>query len=143
MHTTYATLSSSHERLVYTVAEAGEMLGISRAFAFELVAWGELPVVRLGRRRLVPKAALLTLVGQKPEVVRGLGGCACTTRLPVPWPFVEARAAVEATEPQRHDESAVQGQFLQVNLRATLTPAPESSPGSDANPPILGKVKAH
>ena len=45
------------------------------------------------------------------EVVRGLGGCACTTRLPVPWPFVEARAAIEATEPQRHDESAVQGQL--------------------------------
>ena len=50
------------DRLVYTVTEAGELLGISRAFAYELVARGELPVVRLGRRRLVPKAALLALV---------------------------------------------------------------------------------
>jgi excisionase family DNA binding protein len=51
-------------RLVYTVAEAGELLGISRAFAYELVARGELPVIRLGRRRLVPKVALLSLVGK-------------------------------------------------------------------------------
>jgi len=50
------------ERLVLTVAEAGEMLGISRAFAYELVARGELPVIRLGRRRLVPRRALLALI---------------------------------------------------------------------------------
>jgi excisionase family DNA binding protein len=50
------------DRLVYTVAEAGALLGISRAFACELVARGELPVIRLGRRRLVPEVALLALV---------------------------------------------------------------------------------
>jgi excisionase family DNA binding protein len=64
MTPTYRTLQTPEERLVYTVAEAGEMLGISRAFAYELVARGELPVIRLGRRRLVPKAGLLALVGQ-------------------------------------------------------------------------------
>jgi excisionase family DNA binding protein len=50
------------DRLVLTVAEAGELLGISRAFAYELAARGDLPVVRLGRRIVVPKAALLRLV---------------------------------------------------------------------------------
>jgi excisionase family DNA binding protein len=50
------------DRLVYSVAEAAELLGISRAFAYELVARGELPVIRLGRRRLVPKVALIALV---------------------------------------------------------------------------------
>ena len=47
-------ISSGHnvDRLVYTVAEAGALLGISRAFAYELVARGELPVIRLGQRRL-------------------------------------------------------------------------------------------
>ena len=64
MTTTYRTLHAPEERLVYTVAEAGEMLGISRAFAYELVARGELPVIKLGRRRLVPKVGLLALVGQ-------------------------------------------------------------------------------
>jgi len=50
------------ERLVLSVAEAGELLGLSRAFAYELVARGELPVVRFGRRIVVPKAALLELL---------------------------------------------------------------------------------
>ena len=61
-----AVSAESDECLVYSVAEAGALLGISRAFAYELVARGELPVVRLGRRRLVPKAALCALVGANP-----------------------------------------------------------------------------
>ena len=52
----------SSDRLVYSVAEAARLLDISRAFAYELVARGELPVIRLGRRRLVPKVALMALV---------------------------------------------------------------------------------
>ena len=67
MTTTYRIIEPPAERLVYTVAEAGELLGISRAFAYELVARGELPVICLGRRRLVPKAALLALVGPGAE----------------------------------------------------------------------------
>ena len=51
-------------RLVYSVAEAAEVLGISRAFAYELVARGELPVICLGRRRLVPKVTLLALLAE-------------------------------------------------------------------------------
>ena len=52
----------STDRLVYSVAEASALLGISRAFAYDPVARGELPVMRLGRRRLVPKVALHTLL---------------------------------------------------------------------------------
>ena len=60
---------STADRLVYSVGEAGELLGISRAFAYELVARGELPVIHLGRRRLVPRVALLALVSSdKPDV---------------------------------------------------------------------------
>ncbi|MGD0881295.1 MAG: helix-turn-helix domain-containing protein [Acidimicrobiales bacterium] len=61
--TSSPTHAASDDRLVFTVAEAGELLGISRAFAYELVARGELPVIKLGRRRLVPKVALLALIG--------------------------------------------------------------------------------
>ena len=42
------------ERLVYTVAEAARMLGISRAHGYDLVASGELAHVRLGRRVVIP-----------------------------------------------------------------------------------------
>ena len=52
------------ERLVWTVAEAGRMLGISRAHAYELVARGELPHLRLGRRVVVPKQALEVLLAR-------------------------------------------------------------------------------
>ena len=55
--------TSAGDRLVLTVAEAGALLGISRAFAYELVARGELPIIRLGRRVVVPKAALFAMVG--------------------------------------------------------------------------------
>jgi excisionase family DNA binding protein len=52
-----------NDRLVFSVAEAGELLGLSRAFAYELVARGELPIIHFGRRIVVPKAALLALLG--------------------------------------------------------------------------------
>jgi excisionase family DNA binding protein len=74
MTTLQTTPPNPDERLVYTVSEAGELLGISRAFAYELVARGELPVIRLGRRCLVPKVALLALVGQGADEGRSTGG---------------------------------------------------------------------
>lgn len=49
-------------RLVLSVPEAADLLGISRALGYELVARGELPSLRLGRRIVVPRAALLALV---------------------------------------------------------------------------------
>jgi excisionase family DNA binding protein len=52
------------ERLVWSVEEAGRRLGISRAHAYELVARGELPHVRLGRRLVVPKRAIEALLAR-------------------------------------------------------------------------------
>jgi excisionase family DNA binding protein len=45
-------------RLTLTVEEAAAALGISRAFAYEAVRRGEIPSIRIGRRVLVPRAAL-------------------------------------------------------------------------------------
>jgi excisionase family DNA binding protein len=61
------TRSSNRDRLVLTIAEAAEVLGVSRAFAYELAARGEIPVLRLGRRRLVPRKALLEMLGEEAE----------------------------------------------------------------------------
>jgi excisionase family DNA binding protein len=47
------------ERRTYTIEEAAEMLGISRATAYEAVKRGQLPALRLGRRRFVISAAAL------------------------------------------------------------------------------------
>ncbi len=46
------------DRLVFTVEEAAQLLGISRSFAYEAVQRGDIPSMRIGRRILVPKAAL-------------------------------------------------------------------------------------
>ena len=54
--------SSWNDRLVFTITEAAQLLGISRAFAYELAAKGEIPIVRFGRRIVVPKAQLLALL---------------------------------------------------------------------------------
>jgi excisionase family DNA binding protein len=52
----------TRERIGLSVEEAAELLGISRAFAYELVADGTLPSLRLHRRILVPRAALLRML---------------------------------------------------------------------------------
>lgn len=49
--------------LVLTVEESGELLGISRALAYDLVRRGTIPSLRLGRRIVVPRHALSVLLG--------------------------------------------------------------------------------
>ena len=46
------------KRLCITVPEAAAMLGISRNFAYELVKQNQLPVVKFGKRLLIPRVAL-------------------------------------------------------------------------------------
>jgi excisionase family DNA binding protein len=50
------------ERLTYTIAEAARLLGVSRGTAYEAARRGQLPVVPIGRRLLVPKARLEDLL---------------------------------------------------------------------------------
>lgn len=46
------------ERLTYDVPEAGRLLGLSRNGAYAAAKAGLIPVLNVGRRMLVPKAAL-------------------------------------------------------------------------------------
>jgi excisionase family DNA binding protein len=52
--------------LVLSVAEAAEMLGISRTLAYELVARDELPALRLGGRIVILMRPLLRLLEGAP-----------------------------------------------------------------------------
>jgi excisionase family DNA binding protein len=45
-------------RSTFTVPEAGEILGLSRASAYAAAKAGELPIVWVGRRCIVPRHAL-------------------------------------------------------------------------------------
>lgn len=49
---------SNQERLCLSVPETAKILGISRGLAYELARSGQLPVVRFGRRLLIPRIAL-------------------------------------------------------------------------------------
>jgi excisionase family DNA binding protein len=43
------------ERVVYTVPEAGRLLGLSRNGSYEAAKRGDIPTIRIGRLLLVPK----------------------------------------------------------------------------------------
>lgn len=58
------TAAAGTERLTLTVPEAGELLGIGRAAAYAAARSGELPVLRIGRKVLVPRARLLAMLGE-------------------------------------------------------------------------------
>ncbi len=51
------------ERQTVTVEEAARALGIGRGSAYEAVKRGDIPSIRVGRRIVVPRAALERLLG--------------------------------------------------------------------------------
>lgn len=51
-------------KLTLTVEEAGQLLGIGRASAYEAARTGQIPTIRVGRRLIVPKAALNRMLGE-------------------------------------------------------------------------------
>jgi excisionase family DNA binding protein len=59
---TVSTEGTGGSPLVLSVAEAAAALRISKDLAYELIARGELPALRLGRRVVVPTKALVELV---------------------------------------------------------------------------------
>lgn len=57
-----AVTNRTTERGTYTVDEAAERLGIGRNAAYEAIKRGELPALRIGRRIVIPRAALERLL---------------------------------------------------------------------------------
>ena len=49
-----------------TVEEAARILGVGRNAAYQAVAIGTIPSIRIGRRLLVPRAALDRMLGASP-----------------------------------------------------------------------------
>jgi excisionase family DNA binding protein len=54
------------ERLVYTVPEAGRLLGLSRNGSYEAAKRGDIPTIRIGRLLVVPKARFHKAFGLMP-----------------------------------------------------------------------------
>ena len=56
------------EKLTLTVDETAKILGIGRQLAYNRVKTGEIPVIKIGRRLLVPRKALERLLEQGQAV---------------------------------------------------------------------------
>lgn len=64
------------DKLTLTVVEAAGVLGLSRYAAYAAVKNGQLPVLKIGKRLLVPKAQLMRMIegnDEKPEVAKHEG----------------------------------------------------------------------
>ncbi len=55
------------KRKTLTVPEAGKVLGLGRNSSYDAARRGEIPTVRIGKRLLVPRAALAKLLGETSE----------------------------------------------------------------------------
>lgn len=51
--------------------DAGRALGLSRASTYDAVARGQIPAIRVGRRLLVPTAALRRMLGLDSDLTGG------------------------------------------------------------------------
>jgi excisionase family DNA binding protein len=54
-------------KLTYSVREASRLFGLSRNALYAACAQGQIPVLRIGKRILIPKARLLALLGGPGE----------------------------------------------------------------------------
>lgn len=59
------------DRLTFDLPEVGRRLGIGRNQAYEAAKRGEIPTIRIGKRLLVPKAALDRMLATAASPIRG------------------------------------------------------------------------
>jgi len=52
------------DKLTLSVEETAKLLGIGRNLCYDRVKTGEIPVIKIGRRLLVPRAALERLLAE-------------------------------------------------------------------------------
>lgn len=56
------------EKLVYSIQEVAELLGISRSYAYELARNGTFPIIQLGRKRVIPKEKFKRWINESGEL---------------------------------------------------------------------------
>lgn len=67
-----------HGRYTVTIPEAAMVLGVSRNSAYQAARCGELPIIKVGRRKLVPTEQLRLMLGARStkRPIRPSGGAA-------------------------------------------------------------------
>jgi excisionase family DNA binding protein len=59
------------DKKCYTVPEAAQLLGFSRNFGYELARTGQIPILRFGKRLVVPKAAFDRMLESRTDISNG------------------------------------------------------------------------
>lgn len=59
-------MAAKPKPLTYQIEEAAQLLGIGRNHCYEAAKRGDIPAIRIGRRILVPRAALDSLLKGPP-----------------------------------------------------------------------------
>jgi excisionase family DNA binding protein len=67
-HHSETSVARNRERLVYTVPEAGRLLGLGRNAAYDAAKRGDIPTLRVGRLLLVPKTPFHRMLGMTDTV---------------------------------------------------------------------------
>ncbi len=57
------------EKLVYNVSEVAELLGISKAYAYNLVKQKRIPVLDFGKRKVIPKKSLEAWIQETSNIM--------------------------------------------------------------------------
>ena len=113
----------------YTVEEAGRLLGIGRNGAYEAAKTGQLPAIRIGKRILVPKAALDRLLDGPPgaNTARLFAHVGLTGRAPLVGSFRASSTSGHAApaRPRARRRVAAGGPVVTSILPGRL-PAPAS-----------------
>jgi excisionase family DNA binding protein len=60
------------DKLVYSIQEVADLLGISRSYAYELVRNGTIPALQLGKKRVIPKEKFIMWINGNRNGKEGL-----------------------------------------------------------------------
>ena len=60
------------DKLVYSIQEVADLLGISRSNAYELVRNGTIPALQLGKKRVIPKEKFIMWINGNRNGKEGL-----------------------------------------------------------------------
>jgi excisionase family DNA binding protein len=69
---------------LYPINDAARLLGISRSFVYELVASGDLEILHVGAKPLVPSIAIAKLIEQRLEAARAKRAATATQKASAP-----------------------------------------------------------
>src|SRR5881409_1781673 len=84
------------DKLAYSINEATALIGIGRSMLYSLIQRGELRIVHLGKRVLIPRAAILELLGTED------------ISEPEPSPEIRRPMPLECPEPSRSRASGAE-----------------------------------